>query len=408
MSGRPNGAANGRSSRVRGNRGRGGRGCGTGGGKRAADTEAQAPGGVRGAKAGRGEEGDPCLDELFATASAAPLPSVAAGYFACKGRASKSTSSVAELKLGLGEGRQFQDVLDGVPIKHFNHMESLRVERSKAFMRWRFLLSQRFSLLLHGVGSKRKLLEDFAESSLTDGGCLLVYGFLPTTKARDVLDACASALLRASASSKRASARELVQGLRELGTERRLYVVLHNIDGPALRDAESQVLLSQIADCPAISLVASMDHLDTALLWEKQMSSRFNWIWEDATTYAPYMAEAALQPSLLLGRKSEQTSKGATVVLVSLPQKARRIFQVLAENQNNSSNKEQGLSIAEWFRLCREQFLVTAEGLLRSHLTEFKDHELVRIRKGSDGTDLYYIPLDETTLAQVLADMNAA
>lgn len=96
--------------------------------------------GNRGVKTARTQAAAPCLEELVAAGPSAVAPSVPDGFFLCKGRASKSNSSVAELKLGLGEGRQFQDVLDGVPIMHFNQMESLRVERSKAFHRWRFLL----------------------------------------------------------------------------------------------------------------------------------------------------------------------------------------------------------------------------------------------------------------------------
>jgi len=385
-----------------------GRGLGRGGGHgRGGSTLAVGNGSEEGVVVGTGAEADHTESEPSGV-------SAVRGYFSCKGRPSKSSSSVAELNLpALGEGRDFQDLLDAVPIKHFNQVESLRVEHSKAFQRWRFMLKEGFSLLLYGFGSKRRLLEDFAQSTLTDGGVLMVNGFIPTTKAKEVLDNAASMLLRSTTgASKRGDARELLSKLRRVSVTpaRRLYIVIHNIDGPTLRGAESQRLLSQLAECPAISLVASMDHVDTPLLWDKGMSNRFNWIWQDATTYAPYMAEAALMPSLLLGRKSEQTGKGAVMVLMSLTAKARRVFRVLADNQNVSqgNNKEQGLSLQSWFQLCREQFLVTSEQLLRSLLTEFKDHQLVRIRKGADGTDLHFIPLGEEALAQVLSDVESA
>jgi len=54
---------------------------------------------------------------------------------------------------------------------------------------------------------------------------------------------------------------------------------------------------------PNISLIASMDHVNTPLLWDKQMAARFNWLYFDVTSYAPYVLETASVPSLLVGRR---------------------------------------------------------------------------------------------------------
>ena len=45
-----------------------------------------------------------------------------------------------------------------------------------------------------------------------------------------------------------------------------------------------------------------MDHVNTPLLWDKQMAARFNWLYFDVTSYAPYTVEGACKPSLLVGR----------------------------------------------------------------------------------------------------------
>lgn len=42
-------------------------------------------------------------------------------------------------------------------------------------------------------------------------------------------------------------------------------VVMHNIDGPALRDSETQQYLAQIAACSCIRIVASIDHVNAPL-----------------------------------------------------------------------------------------------------------------------------------------------
>lgn len=42
-------------------------------------------------------------------------------------------------------------------------------------------------------------------------------------------------------------------------------VVVHNIDGPALRDPESQQSLARLASCSHIRMVASIDHVNAPL-----------------------------------------------------------------------------------------------------------------------------------------------
>ena len=65
----------------------------------------------------------------------------------------------------------------------------------------------------------------------------------------------------------------------------------------ALRSSEAQGLLAELASMPNISLVASMDHVNTPLLWDKQMAARFDWLYFDVTNYTPYYLK---QPMYLL------------------------------------------------------------------------------------------------------------
>ena len=39
-----------------------------------------------------------------------------------------------------------------------------------------------------------------------------------------------------------------------------------------------------------------------------------------------------------------------------------------------------GMTVHELYKLCRERFLVSNELALRSHLNEFRDHQLVQMR----------------------------
>ncbi len=51
-----------------------------------------------------------------------------------------------------------------------------------------------FSLLFHGFGSKKALLEKFASEQLLDGGVIVFNGFVPTLTLRDVLSRIATML----------------------------------------------------------------------------------------------------------------------------------------------------------------------------------------------------------------------
>lgn len=42
-------------------------------------------------------------------------------------------------------------------------------------------------------------------------------------------------------------------------------VAIHNIDGPGLRDSETQQILSRLASCSNIRIVASIDHVNAPL-----------------------------------------------------------------------------------------------------------------------------------------------
>ena len=70
-----------------------------------------------------------------------------------------------------------------------------------------------------------------------------------------------------------------------------------------LQSPEAQQLLAELARCPAIRLLASMDHVNAPLLWDRRTAAHFNWLHFDVTTYAPYHVEAQEMPSLLIGRR---------------------------------------------------------------------------------------------------------
>lgn len=64
------------------------------------------------------------------------------------------------------------------------------------------------------------------------------------------------------------------------------------------------------------------------------------------------------------------------------------------------------MPVNDLYSVCRERFLVSSQLTLNSHLTEFKDHELVKMRRHSDGQDCLYIPLAAEALQKVLQEIS--
>lgn len=64
------------------------------------------------------------------------------------------------------------------------------------------------------------------------------------------------------------------------------------------------------------------------------------------------------------------------------------------------------MPVSSLYTKCRERFLVSSQVTLNSHLTEFKDHDLIKIKKHSDGQDCLHIPLVPDALGKLLQELS--
>lgn len=158
--------------------------------------------------------------------------------------------------------------------------------------------------------------------------------------------------------------------------------------------------------------------------------TQFKWSWYHVPTFAPYKVEGVFYPLILASGGHAQTTKTALVVLQSLTPNAQSVFRVLAEYQLANEKEEgkfvvdlfsckishglqtkphlpclSGMPVSSLYTKCRERFLVSSQVTLNSHLTEFKDHDLVKIRKHSDGQDCLHIPLVSDALEKLLQEL---
>ncbi|KAJ1979063.1 Origin recognition complex subunit 2 [Dimargaris verticillata] len=330
-----------------------------------------------------------------------------------------NTSNHTLAKLPVLDFEDFQRFLRAAPPAHVTERRMLATRHERYFYQWYFELQAGFNLLFYGFGSKRHLLTQFAQELLSDAPVLVVNGYFPTLTLRHIFSKLLDEVLDLKALPGAGS-----QPTDQLVTIRqyfadpnravnRVYILVHSIDGPSVRSERIQAVLAQLANCsPQIRLIASIDHIQAPLLWDSVKLSQYRWVWHDLTTFDRYSAETSFENSLMV-QQPEASATGVQYVLASLTSNAKGVFKVLATYQielakSLSSAKDLtslGLAYPSFYARCREQFLVSSDVAFRAQLTEFRDHKIIQSKKGADGSEVLYIPLDPDTLGAILANM---
>lgn len=210
------------------------------------------------------------------------------------------------------------------------------VEKQEAFLassfgEWKLQTILNHSLLVYGVGSKRTLLNQFADQLESEGDSVMVLdGFHRDITIEGILDLIGNSWLRGeklfnnkydvhmgrhlpirpygtfnypvdgdASVIQRASSISRALARRVVESKRSYYLILHNIDGVGLRNSTAQEALAVLVShsitlrgLNAVHLVASVDHVNgPALLWDSSTCAQFHWIWKDVHTYRPHIEE---------------------------------------------------------------------------------------------------------------------
>ena len=345
-------------------------------------------------------------------------------------------------------------------------------------------LTEGFNLLFYGFGSKRRVLNELARACAapsTHGAgahVLVLNGFLPSFSARDIfaalarlpgspqsVEAVAQFLLAAPTSSAAATSHSPSPSSSKSGQQRqskgpvgpykkrrRLVLIIHNIDAPALRAPKVRGLLSALATLSGVQLAASVDHINAPMLWTSTELLAQRWLWHDLTTLSAYDAElagadpaslrsaptatAAAAASMRAGSGMAEsmglgggggggqmmTETAARHVLAAVTQRARKLFELMGKRQLDALADAGGTGAAiadpttpaeagevavpydTLFNLARDQFVATNDTALRALLGEFRDHGLVvTVGTGAMGAgEMLWIPLRKERLTKLL------
>ena len=179
-------------------------------------------------------------------------------------------------------------------------------------------------------------------------------------------------------------------------------LLVHSLDGPALRQEKIQSLLGDLASISLIRMVCSIDHLNSSLMWDMLKLSRFNFCWHDTSTFEPLIVETSFENRMIKSHTKVNSALGALHVLNTLNENSRKVFKVLLEYQlEQESDDVPGLSYSLYFRKVNEAFIASTEIAFKTQLTEFKDHHLIVSKRSNDQTEVLCIPFSNEVLKDI-------
>ncbi|KPI37661.1 Origin recognition complex subunit 2 [Cyphellophora attinorum] len=310
----------------------------------------------------------------------------------------------------------------------------------RAFPQWALELSLGYSVCLYGYGSKLQLTTKFATwlygKSNPPPSIVVVNGYTPKLNIRTVLNTIGSVLVEKESDLKLVGQpQEMVETLliylEQHPPEATLYVLINTLDSAPLRKLAVQSVLARLAEHPLVHLIATADSPTFPLMWNSSLLDRFNFVFHDCTTFAPYRAELNVVDDVneLLGRKGRRAGgqEGVRYVLQSLPPNAQKLYRILiteilsiltgdAEPEEDEESgtrakptsdaaEDTGVEYRILYDKACDAFICTSEMNFRFLMKEFHDHQMITSRRDAAGTELMCVPLGQEEMQGLLQDL---
>lgn len=308
----------------------------------------------------------------------------------------------------------------------------------RSFPQWAFEFDEGFSICLFGYGSKRKLVDQFAEwiynhrlSDSANSPIVIVNGYTPGISIRTIFATIVTAVMGESAPTKLGAqpteVLELLQSVLQSRPEDQepVTVLINSIDAPPLRRAANQALLARLAATPRIRVLVTADTPNFPVMWDISLRDQFNLVFHDCTTFLPFSAEADVVEEVhsLLGRKGRRVGgkDGVGFVLKSLPENARNLYRLLLTELitglddghqsddeapvDGGRSEETGIEFRMLYQKATEEFVASSEMMFRTLLKEFHDHQMITSRMDASGMEILGVPLSRDEMEGVLEDL---
>jgi origin recognition complex subunit 2 len=318
---------------------------------------------------------------------------------------------------------------------------------ARSFPQWRFESSEGYGICLYGFGSKRQLVNKYAEwlygRSKPPPRIVIVNGYTPKLGIRHILATIASAVAGEDEKLKLTGPpQEMLEVLLSYLTKHpapsQLVIMVNSIDAASLRKGTVQSILAGLSAHPFVSLIATADTPNFMLMWNSALLDQFNFAFHDCTTFAPYEAEISVVDEVydLLGRKGRRMGgkDGIGFVLKSLPPNARNLYRILLSETlsilsddldvsiedavqggeprhskpGNEAAEDVGIEYRLLYQKASEEFICSSDMNFRFLLKEFHDHQMITSRRDASGPELLCVPLGKEEMQAVLEDLAVA
>lgn len=384
-------------------------------------------------------------------------------FFQNRAGANKTSSNTLPSHLLLNH-EDYRTHIQSYKDPHQADVQRLKQLHKRGFDQWLFELEEGFNLCLYGYGSKRTLLMDFATHLYHQAEkapkIIVVNGYTPGLTIRDVLNTVASQVLPKTAklpTQPPALLSLILDTLASDTNQSQVTLLIHSLDHPNLR--KYQPLLARLASSPSISVISSVDTPNFALLWDISLTRQYRFLFHDATTFEPYVAEldSVEEVNALLGRSGRRLGgkDGVGYVLKSLPENARNLYRILVAEQLaladgaidalpvstqedgddilGVSDEEaalqatpskrgrkpkpkaapkpavptvpEGVEYRTLYHKAVEEFVCSSELNFRTLLKEFHDHQMIESRKDALGTERLVVPFRREELEGILEEL---
>lgn len=367
-------------------------------------------------------------------------------YFLQNHSKNTKTSNNTLSSLSLLSHEQYHNNISVFVDPHASSIKFLHSLHSRSFPQWNFELSQSFNICLYGYGSKRRLVTDFAEHlyslrpSSSPPKIIIINGYTPALKIRQVLTTIATVAFDAPASSLRLGTQpqditdSILAQLAESPPPSPIHIFINSLDAPPLRRNPIPSIFATLAANSHINLLVTCDNPAFQRLFEASTRERFNFLFHDTTSfesYAPVETGSVVDiMNELLGRsgRSVKGKEGVGFVLRSLPENARSLYRILiaellaamdngiedndALYLGEGNRKETGgggvegkMAVRALYQKAVEEFICTSDMAFRTLLKEFQDHQMVDSKWDGAGTEMIGVPFRREEMEAILEDL---
>ncbi|CDW84995.1 origin recognition complex subunit 2-like [Stylonychia lemnae] len=285
-------------------------------------------------------------------------------------------------------------------IKHFDqkikHKE--QISTHTAFAQMKYFLGCGFNLLLYGVGSKRKFINNFIAKNKLGQNIIIINGFHSGANIKSLTNPLIKLIWKQlSQKIQSVSSNDVISEIIEILDKLRqneldfIYIVIHSFDISQLKQKDLMRLITKLSQTRIIKFIMSVDQIRAGLIWSETDLDYLNFYCIQVNTFEDFDVELEYQPPLF-NIQDNNEDFGLEFILQSMTVTQRKIIKQIAEFQVDDQNpKGSGCSIKELLIMCVEKMIALSQQQIKEMLREAIDHKLIIERPDAKGKIIYQI-----------------